>query len=142
MTDIVQQEQWKDIPGFEGRYQVSDLGNVKSLKFYSKCPYSKILKPRQGKYLRVNLGANGDRYIHRLVALLFVPNDNPSILVEVDHYDFNKHNNKATNLKWCTHSYNMKRAHENGRVVFSEDARNRISIAVKESWRLKKIKNG
>jgi hypothetical protein len=121
MSEQTQALEWKDIPGFEGRYQVSNTGLVKSLKFYSKCSYAKVLKPRQGKYLRVNLGANGDRYIQRLVALLFV--NNPHSLPEVNHEDFNKHNNNASNLKWCDHASNMKHAHAGGRVVFSQEAK-------------------
>lgn len=76
---------WKDIPGYEGYYQVSNYGRVKSMYFNAK----------------KTLGYS----IHRLVALLFVPN--PNNLSEVNHKDENPKNNYACNLEWCSHKYNM-----------------------------------
>lgn len=134
-------ETWKDIEGFEGRYQVSNNGKVKSVKAYNKCSYSKILKGRKTRkgYLRVQLGENNDKYIHRLVASAFV--DNPNGYNEVNHIDFNKSNNDHTNLEWCTHKQNMKHAIESGRIVFSDDVRKTISIKRKLYWKNKKNGN-
>lgn len=93
-------ETWKNVRGYEGLYQISDLGRVKSLK--------KILKPSNSEYKRVNLYKNGKiktYYIHRLVAEAFIPN--PENKPQINHKDENKYNNNVNNLEWCTHKENM-----------------------------------
>ena len=101
------QEIWKDIEGFEGRYQVSNLGNVRS--WYNATTTPRILKPDESKgYLYVNLSSKGEHksyLIHRLVAVAFLPN--PNGYPEINHKDENKYNNRADNLEWCTRAYNM-----------------------------------
>lgn len=95
-------EIWKNIKDYEGLYQVSNLGNVKSLKT-NKCLYYSKSK----NYLRVGLNKNGIRRgysIHRLVAQTFIPN--PDNLPCINHKDCNGHNNKVDNLEWCTYKYN------------------------------------
>ena len=95
-------EVWKDIKGYEGLYQVSNLGNVKSLKTNKNLYYSK-----SRNYLRVGLNKNGVRRgfsIHRLVAQAFIPN--PKNKPCVNHKDCNPKNNCVDNLEWCTHKYN------------------------------------
>ena len=93
-----------------GRYQVSNLGRVKSL-----IGHENILKPdlRTG-YYSINLCKNG-KYkhirIHRLVAEAFLPN--PDNLPEVNHKDEDKMNNSVKNLEWCTHAQNMAHYTEN-----------------------------
>lgn len=131
------EEIWKDIKGFEGRYQVSNLGRIRSLGFKWKVynhpsgryiefnRKGKILKLRIGKrfgYCEVNL-ANMDGIIktyrvHRLVANTFLPN--PNNLPIINHKDENKTNNVVcfnpdgsidtdhTNLEWCTSLYNLR----------------------------------
>lgn len=95
------EEIWKPIKGFEGAYEVSTLGRVKSLKRKE----AKILCAccRNG-YLSVHLE---DKYyaIHRLVGLAFVPN--PENKPEIDHIDGNRSNNEVGNLRWCTHRENI-----------------------------------
>ena len=95
-------EEWRDIKGYEGLYQVSNLGRVKSLK------NNIILKAesdRNGKgYLCVNLGRNNHKKIHRLVAEAFI--ENPLNKKEVNHIDGNTKNNAVTNLEWLTHQEN------------------------------------
>lgn len=131
-------EIWKSIKGFEGRYDVSNFGNVKSLHAYNKCNYPLILKGRKTKkgYLRVNLGFGVDRYIHRLVAQHFI--DNPNNFDQVNHIDFDKSNNHVENLEWCNSSHNMKHARDGGRIVFSDECRKIISDKRKQYWKNKK----
>ena len=105
-------EIWKDIKGYEGIYQISNLGNVKSLQRIDSNNHlvkEKILKSSSngiGKgYLWVKLGRKGKKEkIHRLVAKAFIPN--PNNKKEVNHIDGNTHNNKVDNLEWVTHKEN------------------------------------
>ena len=111
-------EEWRDIIGWEGLYQVSNLGRVKSLPRLHKSVHGeylskeRILSPRvcggQREYLSVALyrgkGAV-QRKIHRLVAMAFI--SNPKGYKEVNHIDENKRNNMASNLEWCSRSYNV-----------------------------------
>lgn len=112
-------EVWKDIPEFEGLYQISNLGRVKSVarmkKHYSKLVYvpELIRKPGYDKdgYCIVPLNKNGKKYmrkIHRLVAQLFIPN--PLNKPVVDHIDGDRTNNIYTNLRWATVKENNKYA--------------------------------
>lgn len=99
------EEIWKDVVGYEGLYQVSDKGRVKSLWFGK----DKILKPLKDGwgYIFVYLCKNGERKmckIHRLVAQAFIPNTNS--LPQVNHKDEDKTNNKVENLEWCDRKYN------------------------------------
>lgn len=98
-------EVWKDIPGYERLYLVSNLGRIKSLYNYRK--YN-ILTPKIVRgYYQIGLRKNGVRkwkQVHRLVAQAFIENiDN---LPQVNHKDENKLNNNVDNLEWCSVSYN------------------------------------
>lgn len=105
-------EEWKDITGFEGLYQISNFGRVKSLERMSKQKHlleEKILSITHATagYCDVSLFKDGVRYHkkpHRLVAEAFIPN--PNHLPEVDHIDANKDNNRVDNLRWVTHIEN------------------------------------
>lgn len=112
-------EHWKAIAGYEGIYEVSDLGRVKSLG-NNKSRKEKILKPRKyscGYYL-VNLCKDGvakQCLIHRLVADAFIPN--PNNLETVNHKDEVKTNNSASNLEWMSQKDNLNYGTRNNRVA-------------------------
>ena len=97
-------EIWKDCKGYEGSYQVSNLGRIWSIKGQR---YLKGCEDKDG-YLRVNLTAKNGKVkterIHRLVAIAFIPN--PLGLPVVNHKDENKQNNAVDNLEWCSVRYN------------------------------------
>ena len=101
-------EIWKDIEGYEGLYQVSNMGNVKSLN-YKRTGKEGILKPGKvsSGYLQVQLHQDGKRkkyYVHQLVATAFC--ENQMGYTEVNHLDEDKTNNRADNLEFCSSSYN------------------------------------
>ena len=109
-------EIWKDIPNYEGLYQASNLGNIKSLN-YNKKGISKNLKQQFyfNKYKAVTLFKNKKKkvfLVHRLIALTFITNNENKPFV--NHLDGNKLNNKAENLEWVTNSENQIHAHKMG----------------------------
>ena len=102
----IAQEKWKDIFGYDGMYQVSDLGRVRS----RKSGEWKVLKPRKTNwgYLRVMLCKDGNPknyMVHRLVAHAFIENDN-LFNTEVNHINEIKTDNRVVNLEWCNRQYN------------------------------------
>ena len=100
------QEQWKPIFGYDGMYEVSDLGRVRSLK-YGKVRVLRSSKNNSG-YLLVVLCKNGKRKgltVHRLVANAFIPNDDES-KTQINHINECKSDNKVSNLEYCTSQYN------------------------------------
>lgn len=104
------QEIWKDIKGYEGLYQVSNLGNVMSLN-YKNHGYAKLLTPKcnNAGRLWVELFNNNKKrafLIHRLVAFAFI--ENPNNYSQINHIDENPKNNNVENLEWCTQEYNIK----------------------------------
>jgi hypothetical protein len=116
LTIIKMEEIWKDIEGYEGLYQVSNLGRVKSLKKkYSKEDRIRKLRLDKDGYLVVSLWKYGKpktMKVHRLIAISFIENiENKSF---VNHLDGIKNNNSIENLEWVTASENTKHAHYTG----------------------------
>ena len=136
------QEVWKDIKGYEGLYQVSNKGRVRSLDrkdwmHVSNCYRKlkgKILKPGHNTwgYQQVQLsdalgGKKGKRVsVHRLVACAFIPN--PNEYPCVNHKDCNKDNNSVDNLEWCTHEYNNNYGDHNKKVSESLKGKRRSNL--------------
>lgn len=105
---------WKDIPNYEGIYQVSNLGEVRSLN-YNHTGKIKTLKIGINKYGYCTVTVDGKRCkVHRLVALTFIPN--PNKFPQVNHLDENKSNNCVWNLEWCTAEYNCNYGSRNARM--------------------------
>ena len=106
-------EEWRDVVGYEGLYQVSNFGRVKSFQKNKV----KILKSNLGigGYLRVVLCKNEkkkNRFVHVLVAKAFITN--PENKTQVNHRDGNKKNNHVSNLEWVTPKENIEHAFKNG----------------------------
>lgn len=128
-------EIWKDIPNYQGLYQVSNYGNIRSLDRYSSDHFCKgrVLKPYgNGKgYLLVKLCKNGHIkafQVHRIVANAFLPNRNKKL--QVNHLNENKKDNEVTNLEWCTAKQNSNYGTRS----------KRISIANRNGKLSKKVK--
>ena len=110
-------EIWKDIPNYEGMYQVSNLGRVKSLKFGKE----RILKGSSAReYRLISLCKDQStklRYVHRIVMLAFVGKSD----LEVNHKNGIKTDNRLENLEYCTRSENIKHAFDTGLIPKGED---------------------
>ena len=134
-------EHWKDVPGFEGLYQVSDQGRVRNVK------RGKVLKPRTtpNGYQNVVIYRNGEPKalgVHRLVALAFIPN--PGDKPEVNHRNGVKTDNHLTNLEWSTRSENQRHRYDvlgkrqtNGKPVLCEETGETFATATAAAEALK-----
>lgn len=113
-------EIWKDIKGYEGLYQVSNWGRIKSIRF-GKERIMKLCPDRYG-YLYIVLYKNNIKKayrVHRLVAEAFI--DNTDNLPCVNHKDENKQNNNVENLEWCDAKYNLNYGTRNERISKNRD---------------------
>lgn len=130
-------EIWKDIEGYEGIYQISSHGRVRSLDRENYAGNNSFRKIK-GKILKLQDNGKGylikilwnkskyeARYIHRLVAEAFI--ENPNGYSQINHIDEDKYNNYLNNLEWCTHAYNQeysktykKAGIKNSKIVINE----------------------
>lgn len=115
-------ENWRPVNGFEGKYEVSDCGNVRSLldchlnpklekmelcKFKNTMGYYEVILWKDSKPFH--------KLVSRLVAEAFL--DNPDDLPVVNHKDENPENNRVENLEWCTQKYNCNYGTRNSRII-------------------------
>lgn len=106
--DLLKNEIWKDIKGYDGIYKVSNLGRIKSIR---NNKILKLYKNKKNNYISVHFSLKNKQKnirVHRLVAQAFIPNmlNKPYI----NHKDGNKQNNNANNLEWCTQKENVQHA--------------------------------
>ena len=146
MSDLISRskEEWRAIQGYEGIYEVSNFGNVRSVDRYLDCKIKNVNKhlwkgriisqqKRKDGRLTVALYSHSKRkrmLVHRVVADAFIPN--PNNYPCINHKDENPANNKVENLEWCTYKYN------NNYGTFAE--RRRKTMEEKGYWCGKKIK--
>jgi hypothetical protein len=130
---IMENEIWKDVPSLNGRYQVSNLGVVKSVPYTQFNPLTNGLSNHKGKLLTPHFDKDGyakvvtsvnckikNYYLHRLIAQTFIPN--PENKPIVNHKDGNKTNNRIDNLEWATHKENVIHAWSIGLMENNRDA--------------------
>ena len=132
-------EEWKDVVGYEGYYMVSSYGRILSLgRLVRYHTYTKMIEPcikqqhkgRNG-YFSVTFKRNGKKKcisVHRLVAIAFVPN--PNNYPCIDHINDNKIDNRAFNLQWCTHKFNNSKEHH--RIAESLSQRGKILTSIRK----------
>ena len=113
-------EVWKAVVGWEGLYEISNLGNVRTLHY--KKPYLMHPVVDSKGYKRISFVLpNSKKYkrygVHRLVAEAFIPN--PNNLPQINHKDENRANNCVDNLEWCTNKYNCNYGSHRKNVSFS-----------------------
>lgn len=127
-------EQWKDVLGYEGVYQVSDKGRVKCLN-YRHTGIEKLMTPQNNGhgYYWVAFRFNGKhkkdyKYVHRLVAEAFL--ENPQNYSDINHKDEDRSNNCADNLEWCTTKYNLAYGSRHEREIETQRKTHPNRIAV------------
>ena len=128
----MEQEQWKPIQEFNGEYEVSNLGRVRSMKrYYGMVGRIMPQTIQRTGYYAVTFHMNNKAYcrkVHRLVIEAFT--QNPDSLPCINHIDGNKLNNHVSNLEWCTYQHNMQHAVRTGLTHphrWTDDERKQIS---------------
>lgn len=152
----MEQEIWKEVPGFDGFYMASNLARVKSIDRLVKGRIDGFLAKKKGKvikahksnvgYWRVCLSSPTRKCftgLHRVVALAFVENPNPELFDQVNHKDGNKDNNLPENLEWCDIGHNNRHARATGlNVAKSGKESHSYGLKNKQSHRLKHVVTG
>lgn len=108
-------EQWKEVPGWSGKYLVSNHGRMRIAK--PNGTFKEMRSRDTLGYRRVSLGPKGCQVfknVHQIVALAFL--DQPEGKTIINHKNSIKHDNRAENLEWCTQKENVRHAHSAGRV--------------------------
>lgn len=130
------EEVWKDIPNYEGLYQVSNLGRVRGLDRMTQCknipPFfikgvELVLSKCAGGYFYCHLSKNNKKKsysVHRLVATTFIPN--PNHYRDVNHKNGDKSDNRVSNLEWLTHKENIWHAIKNGMITPQKNNSKRV----------------
>lgn len=125
-------EEWKDIKGYEGLYQVSNLGRIRS--FFREGTKGGIIQQFIiNHYMKVHLFKNGVGkfiYTHRLVALAFIPN--PENKPQINHKNGKKHDNRVVNLEWATSKENIDHAIRTGLRKFRKVGQYKNGVLIKE----------
>lgn len=154
----MKKEIWKDIKNYEGYYQVSNLGRIKSVDRYINQynGYNYSTRIYKGKILKFSIGTRGylkvvlqkerkvkTYNVHRLVAEAFIPN--PNNLPQVNHIDENKLNNNINNLEWCSSKYNINFGNRNIKVSnklkgVPKSAKHRENISIARKKYYEKLK--
>ena len=123
-------EVWKDIPGYEGLYKISNFGRTKSLR---SSTLRKDVQSGNG-YRAIQLSDKNSKkerhYIHRLVALTFL-GEPPRSNYVVNHKNLNKSDNRVSNLEWVTPQENMHHAYVNGRTDYRRSKRHDNTPGIK-----------
>ena len=128
MRGEIMEEIWKDVIGYEGYYEVSNLGRVRSVDreikkkncVQNKKGIIKTLYENRDGYLTVKLSKDGvdkREFVGRVVAKSFIPMPESDSFLEVNHKDFNRKNNCVENLEWVTHEENVRYSSNAGRHV-------------------------
>lgn len=120
----------KDIAGFEGLYMIGRDGTCCGIK-YDTCLKATYTSAGYDAYRLCKNGKMYNRYIHRLVAKAFIPN--PDGKPCVHHKDGSRRNNHVDNLEWVTHSENVQRGYDNGRIV-PDHIKERMRALGKSNW--------
>ena len=138
INSVSESEEWRDVPGFAGIYQTSNKGRVRSIDRQGETCYGatrnltgKVVAKTGGKreYLRVSTRKYGVMFVHRLVALTWIPN--PLSLPVINHIDGDKQNNHPSNLEWCTQAHNVTHAIKTGLTKKAHLKKGDLSISAK-----------
>ena len=133
-------EEWRDIKGYEGLYQVSNLGRIKSINYNNtKSEKIRTLSKDKDGYLILELSKNGrvkNFRVHRLVAEAFIPNPNnlPEVNHKIDDYE-HRSDNRVENLEWCTREYNC-----NYGTIKEKQSKNHANVSGSKNPRARKVR--
>ena len=132
----MQNIEWRPIKNFEGLYEVSNTGLIKSLHCGKEKILKQVIRSNNYPYYFIGLLKNGERKyfaVHRLVAQAFI--SNPNNYEQVDHLDGNKLNNNVDNLEWVTPKENTNRAWNKGLAKYTEERKEKLSKIAKKKWK-------